>query len=132
MKVLVATARTQGTRTNDYHYCVDGELVWFPPTCSRDEADPDGGCGCGRGFGGLNSHTATTTAMVTEVALSRDDYIEALWSSLERQGWTRFLEIDEVAAEVDALLVLVADLPVGTVLGRRLDQVVVRAQSATR
>jgi hypothetical protein len=27
MKVLVATARTQGDRPNDYHWCIEGELV---------------------------------------------------------------------------------------------------------
>ena len=29
MKVLVATAQTQGERANDFNYCIEGELVWI-------------------------------------------------------------------------------------------------------
>jgi len=73
MKVLVATTRTQGARPNDYHYCIEGELVRINEVCARDRGDPDGGCGCGRGFGGLNSHQATTTARIAEVPLTLAD-----------------------------------------------------------
>ena len=128
MKVLVATARTQGTRSNDFHWCIEGELVRITEVCPRDQADPDGGCGCGRGFGGLNSHRVTTTAMVAEVLLSRQDYVEALRSSLRQQGW------DPCACcstdEADDLAALVADWPVGAVVERRLDELVVRALPA--
>jgi hypothetical protein len=69
MKVLVATRATQGTRGNDYHWAIEGELVRVGEVCRKDRNDPDGGCGCGRGFAGLNSHRATTTARVAEVPL---------------------------------------------------------------
>src|SRR5258708_3521129 len=59
MKILVATGWTQGTNPSDYHYCVEGELVWVQEPCDRARADPDGGCGCGRGFAGAASHRAT-------------------------------------------------------------------------
>lgn len=128
MKVLVATARTQGTRPNDYHWCIEGELVRIGEVCPRDQADPDGGCGCGRGFGGLNSHRATTTAMVAEVPLAREEYVEAIRSSLQQQGW------DPCACcstdEADDLAALVADWPIGSVVERRLDELVVRALPA--
>lgn len=128
MKVLVATARTQGTRPNDYHCCIEGELVRIGEVCARDQADPDGGCGCGRGFGGLNSHRATTTAMVAEVPLAREEYVEAIRSSLQQQGW------DPCACcstdEADDLAALVADWPVGSVVERRLDELVIRALPA--
>ncbi|GAA4996658.1 hypothetical protein WHI96_11115 [Pseudonocardia tropica] len=130
MKVLVATALTQGERSGDYHWCVEGELVWLPPACSRDEADPDGGCGCGRGFGGLNSRRATTTARVADLELSHADYVEALRSSLEQQGWVS--EWGDVTPEADDLLACAAELQVGVVLGRRLDQLVPRSQQAPR
>ncbi|MPY77362.1 MAG: hypothetical protein GEV04_02495 [Actinophytocola sp.] len=123
-KVLVATAKTQGARDNDYNWCIEGELVWFPPMCRRGIEDPDGRCGCGRGFGGLNSHRATTTAMVRTLAgLSRDDYVKAIGSSMAAQGY------DSARAPVvaDAMLDLVADLPDGAVTEHRQDQLRVRA-----
>lgn len=125
MKVLVATARTQGEDRGDYHWCIEGELVRIGEVCARDRADPDGGCGCGRGFGGLNSHRATTTAMVAEVPLSRAEYIEAIRSSLQQQGWDpcECCSVDEA----DQLAALVAPLAVGTVVDRRLDVLRVRA-----
>lgn len=124
MKVLVATVRTQGARGNDYHWCIEGELVRVGEACARDRADPDGGCGCGRGFAGLNSRRATTTARVAELPLERDEYYEAIRSSLEQQGWDPCLccYVDEA----DELLALVADWPAGAVVERRLDELVVR------
>lgn len=128
MKVLVATRRTQGEHATDYDWCVAGELVRVGEVCARDRADPDGGCGCGRGFGGLNSHRATTTAAVAEVALSRADYVEAIRSSLEQQGWDPC--DDDAAEEADALAAVVAGWPVGAVVERRLDELTVRALPA--
>ncbi|GAA4782261.1 hypothetical protein GCM10023200_14680 [Actinomycetospora chlora] len=125
MKVLVATARTQGERENDYHWAMEGELVRVGEVCGRDIADPGGGCGCGRGFAGLNSHRATTTARVAEVPLTRPEYVEAIRSSLQAQGW------DPCACcstdEADDLAEYVATWPVGTIVERRLDILRVRA-----
>src|SRR6478609_5270708 len=64
MKILVATALTQGTSPDDYHYGTEGELVLLQEPCDRDKNDPAGPCGCGRAFAGAASHRATTTAMV--------------------------------------------------------------------
>ena len=123
MKVLVATARTQGMRTNDYHWCVEGELVWIAPACASDERDPDGACGCGRGFGGLNSHRATTTVRVAELPLTRAEYVEAIRSSLDAQGWP-----PSFAIEIGTGLAAVASgWPVGAVIERRLDDLRVRS-----
>lgn len=129
MKVLVATARTQGDRDNDYNWCIEGELVRIGEVCPRDRADPDGGCGCGRGFGGLNLHRATTTAMVAELALAREEYVEAVRSSLQQQGWDpcACCSVDEA----DDFAALVADWPVGAVVERRLDELVVRELPGT-
>ncbi|MGH3914628.1 MAG: DUF7715 family protein [Pseudonocardiaceae bacterium] len=54
--------------------------------CGWDRVDPNGGCGCGHGFGGLNSHRATTTAMVADTPLNRAEYAEAVRTSLQ-QGY---------------------------------------------
>jgi hypothetical protein len=129
MKVLVATARTQGDRPNDYHWCIEGELVRIGEVCPLDRSDPDGGCGCGRGFGGLNSHRATTTARIAEVPLSRADYVEAIRSSLQQQGWDPCIGCAE--SEADELAALVADWPAGAVVERRLDELWVRCLADT-
>jgi hypothetical protein len=122
MKVLVATNDTQGHRSNDFCYCIEGELVTVGLVCAADQDDPDGGCGCGRAFAGLNSHKATTTAKVKEVELSEEDYIEALRSSLEQQGWPT----EDVAELAAWLTELVGSWPTGTIVERRLDDIVER------
>jgi hypothetical protein len=123
MKILVATVLTQGTESNDYHYCVEGELVWIQEPCDRDRNDPDGGCGCGRGFAGAASHRATTTATVIESALTRADVVLAFQTSLVDGGWP----IEWAQDVADENLAIADDLPVGTVIGRRLDGFLVRA-----
>lgn len=123
MKILTATASTQGQRGNDFHWCIEGELVHFGTVCAADRDDPDGGCGCGRAFAGLNSHRATTTAMVRDLAgFTSGDYIEAIRSSLAQQGW------DPGTAEEEAgeLTELVSGWPAGAVAERRLYTVAVR------
>ena len=123
MKLLTATKVTQGYRDNDFHWCIEGELVHIGAVCAGDRGDPDGACGCGRAFAGLNSHRATTTAMVREVSgFTEADYVEALRSSLEQRGY------DATFAEHEAaeLRCLVRDWPVGAIVERRLDEIVVR------
>jgi hypothetical protein len=125
MKILVATNDTQGQRDNDFCFCVEGELVTVGLVCAADDQDPDGGCGCGRAFAGLNSHKATTTAKVKEVDLSEADYIEALRSSLEQQGWPT----EDVAELAAWLTELVDSWPTGTIVERRLDDIYIRTQA---
>jgi hypothetical protein len=122
MKVLVATALTQGTSPDDYHFCIEGELVWLQEPCDRDKANPDGPCGCGRGFAGAASHRATTTAMVVESAMTCDDVVLAFQTSLSDGGWP--VEwADEVA---DQNLDIAAKLPVGTIIVRKLEDYFLR------
>jgi hypothetical protein len=128
MKVLVATVETQGQRVNDFSYCVEGELVTVGLVCASDRRNPDGGCGCGRAFAGLNSHLATTTAKVKEVELSEADYVEALRSSLAQQGWPTS-DVGELAAW---LAHLVSEWPVGTIVERRIDDILIRNSPASQ
>jgi hypothetical protein len=98
---------------------VEGELVWIGLVCAADRRDPDGGCGCGRSFAGMNSHQATTTARIADIGLDFAHYAEALRSSLKAQGWpTR-----EAIAMAGELADLADEFPVGAVLERRLDDV---------
>jgi hypothetical protein len=123
MKILVATAITQGMWPNDYHYCVEGELVWMQEPCARDRDDADGPCGCSRGFAGAASHRATTTAMVTESELTREEVILAFQTSLRDGGWPVALA-EDVAEENIAIA---AGLAEGVVIGRLNDDLPVRA-----
>jgi hypothetical protein len=123
MKILVATALTQGLESNDYHYCVEGELVWIQEPCARDGNDPDGPCGCGRGFAGAASHRATTTATVVESELCRDELILAFETSLVDGGWP----IEWAENVADENLTIARRFPVRSVIGRQLDGILLRA-----
>lgn len=125
MKVLVATGRTQGDVEGDYTFCVPGELLWITMVCDRDLRDPDGGCGCGRAFGGLTSHRATTTAEVADLDMSGADLRLAVTTSLSDQGWLPPelpSEHQEIVDEAVQLVRAIAEpLPEGTIVRRRID-----------
>jgi hypothetical protein len=119
MKVLVATSATQGVRESDYHWCIEGELVWISIACRADQENPDGPCGCGRGFAGMSSHRATTTAMVKELdGFTHDDLVAALHGSLAVQGWP----VDNTAELAAMLAEAAQSFPAGAVIERRLDE----------
>lgn len=123
MKVLVATARTQGARENDFHHCVEGELVFLYPPCEASESDADSACGCGRAFFGLASGEATTTVMVRELRrFTEEHYVLAMESGLDRLGW----EEGSGAAMAAFLSRRIEAVPAGAVIERRLDDFCVR------
>lgn len=126
MKFLVATNRTQGVLDGDYAYCVPGELLWITMVCDRDLRDPDGGCGCGRGFGGLTSHRATTTAEVVDLDMTEADLRMAVTTSLSDQGWLPAelaREHQDIVDEAVGLVRALAEpLPEGTIVRRRIDE----------
>lgn len=124
MKVLVATDQTQGERVGDFNHSIEGELVTVAVMCRDDRVDPARGlCGCGRSFSGLNSHGATTTAMVTDFAISYAEYVVALQSSLAAQGWP----IDDVEELAEVLTEVADSMYEGTVVGRSGDDIVIRS-----
>ncbi len=132
MRFIVATQETNGDVAGDFTFCVEGELVTLDEPCDRDTRDPAGGCGCGRAFSGLHSHRATTTARVAELELSEADVREAIRSSLEAGGWLdpRIGTSESNRAMVDEAFErghqIAEHFPVGSVIGRRLDQVFAR------
>jgi hypothetical protein len=92
MLVLVATRDTQGDVDGDYCCAVEGELV----TPIAVECCVSDSCGCARGFPGLVSAMATTTAMVVDrTAIAPSLLRQSVIDSLERDGWTRALDGDE-------------------------------------
>lgn len=136
MRVLVATNELQGTDPGDYAFTVEGELVLVEVAeCASPER-----CGCGRGWPGMASRKATTTAMVVELPhLCEDDLRQAVADWLDTSGWTdtfrnaaeiepgftgSFDDVDEMlVAMVDEHVELIAEVvesfPIGTVLERR-------------
>lgn len=122
MRLLVATARTQGQRSNDFDYCIDGELVRLSTVCGRSQDDPDDDCGCGRAWVGLDSNKATTTAEVVEIDLTYTLFREAIRASLKQAGWNPDAA-EDVARTLDNI---VYDLPIGAVVERRLNEIRVR------
>jgi hypothetical protein len=83
MLVLIATNELQGTAPDDYGFTVEGELVTpVAAECASGER-----CGCNRGFPGLASGFATTTAMIADrPGVTDDDLRDAVFDWLDRSG----------------------------------------------
>ncbi len=132
MKLLTATSEGQGDRAGDFCHAVEGELVFAGFVCATDRRDPDGGCGCGRAFSGLNSLRATTTALVRELDLSYDDVRTALTAHFVAAGMgpdaLGAVDFDDlVEEEVEQTIAYAAVWQPGDVVGRRLDSVHLRS-----
>lgn len=133
MKLLTATVVTQGQRASDFAWCVPSELVTFSDViCGRDEREgPDGGCGCGRSFAGLNSSRATTTAMVRDLdGFTMAQLVLAVRGSREASGWAGYFGESDLEAllrdEAREIAAEAARHPAGTVLEKRLAAICVR------
>ena len=133
MKLLTATRTGQGERPGDFSYAVEGELVILGLVCATDRNNPDGGCGCGRAFSGLSSKKATTTALVRDLDLSVDDvrlavggYYAAGGMGPDELGDKDFADL--VAETVDEIVELAPLLPAEAVVGRRLNDLIVRSE----
>ena len=150
MLVLIATNELQGATPGDYSFTVEGELVTpLAAECASGER-----CGCNRGFPGLASGFATTTAMVVDrPGVTEDDLRDAVFDWLDRTGWIDLFEdtANERAAssvdddefdldgDVDDLIESIIDehvdciheicstYPIGTVVVRLGDLVMTRA-----
>jgi hypothetical protein len=147
MLVLIATNELQGTSPGDYSFTVEGELVTpLAAECASGER-----CGCNRGFPGLASGFATTTAMVAErPGVTEEDLRDAVFDWLDRTGWIDLFEqtahdravLDDgfdIDSDVDDLVESIIDehvdciheicstYPVGTVVQRRGLRVMTRS-----
>jgi hypothetical protein len=71
---------------------------------------------------GLSSHAATTTAEVRDLPLSRNDVVTALAGYYDSAGYG-LVPRREVEREVDEVLLVMAEMPEGTILERRLDHI---------
>lgn len=153
MLVLIATNDLQGIAEGDYAWTVEGELVTPVATeCASGER-----CGCNRGFPGLASGYATTTAMVVDrPGVTEADLRDAVYDWLDRGGWIDLLEqtaidrsiaaghhgslaideyddidtmVDSVIAEhLDMIHEVCSSFPEGTVIVRRGPLVAARSR----
>lgn len=133
MKLLTATRTGQGERDGDFCHAVEGELVLLGLVCATDQKNPDGGCGCGRAFSGMSSMRASTTAVVRDLDVSVDDVLLAVEGYYVSSGLGPDLIggaefADLVAETVAEMTELAAVLPVGAVVGRRLDELIWRSE----
>ena len=133
MKLLTATRERQGERDGDFCFAVEGELVLLGFVCARDQADPDGGCGCGRAFSGMSSIRATTTALVRDLDITYADLRMAVEAHLVAAGMGP--DLLGAAEFTDLLEEMVEDTvhfarfwPAGAVVGRRLDNLTWRSE----
>ena len=144
MLVLIATNQLQGTAPDDYAWTVEGELVTPVATeCANGDR-----CGCARGFPGLASARATTTAMIIErPGVTEDDLRDAVFDWLDRGGHVAVIrEIADLADDdddddwedpdvtiaaivdehVEVIRLIAANFPEGTVVCRNGAQVFAR------
>ena len=132
MKLLTATRERQGEQDGDFCFAIEGELVLLGFVCATDEADPDGGCGCGRAFSGMSSMRATTTAVVRDLDVSFDDVRLAITGYYVSAGMgpdvIGDVEFEEVVSATLDDLAQIAHVPVGAVVGRRLDNLTWRSE----
>lgn len=135
MKLLTATRERQGERDGDFCYAVEGELVLLGLVCADDERNPDGdeACGCGRAFSGMSSMRATTTALVRDLDVTVDDVRLAAGGFYVSSGLGPDVIGGAAFADLVAeTLVSMADvaeaLPIGAVVGRRLDVLTWRSE----
>jgi hypothetical protein len=132
MKLLTATRERQGEQDGDFCHAIEGELVLLGFVCATDEADPDGGCGCGRAFSGMSSTRATTTAVVRDLDVSLDDVRLAVRGYYVSAGMGPDViggaEFEEVLSATLEDLAEIAHMPVGAVVGRRLDNLTWRSE----
>ena len=121
MKILVATKATQGKRTSDFSFAIEGELVMIP-TMECDGEAVDGHCGCRRAMAGLESHSATTTVKVVERDLTPRQLELTIRKGWQQSGWANLMgvKIEGYArAEAQELIRVAQAMKLHGVYGRR-------------
>lgn len=112
MKLIVATSETQGQRPGDFNFVPNGEVVIVSDCDCLHE-----GCECSRSMIGVLCGKGTTTMMVIESDLTRDDYLRTIREANKSYA---ALGVDESLfdEQADALLQLAAEFPAGAIIER--------------
>jgi hypothetical protein len=115
MKVFAA-ASVPDPREGGFSYAIPGELVYVGEVCATDAryGNPaTGRCGCGRSFSGVTSRHATTLAVVVEMDMTRETYVDVLSAGVADAYPGR--DYTDLAAW---LADFAAELPVGSLVAR--------------
>lgn len=115
MKILVSTSKTQGARENDFCWVPEGEPLMLGFEC--DSGSVDDKCGCRRGMVGIKCLKATSTALVVESEMARDEFVELVVAGDKESGFN--LHREDLVLIADTMLGVARNFPVGTVLERR-------------
>ncbi len=112
MKVIVATKKTQGQRPRDFSFVPEGEAVIVSDCDCLHE-----GCECSRSMVGVKCGKGTTTMMVVESGMGREEYRRLIKEA--NKGYEA-LGVDESVfdEQADALLELAMKFPTGAVIER--------------
>lgn len=118
MRMLVATALTQGAHAGDYHWCVEGEPVWVQEPCAPIAAIP-----MGRADAGTHSPACIRIEPPRRQGSLRTRASPAMtWSSFSRRAWVMGWPVEWAADVAEEMLELASRWPAGTVIDRRVDQ----------
>lgn len=123
MKIIVATNKGQN-KDNDFSFTNEGEFVTFGMICRKDEQNPDGGCGCGRSFVGVDTRLATTTAAVAETDLTKEELLKLYLESEKKAGWSENIKFNTEV--IEELTSIASNYPIGTIFEKRLEDIKVR------
>jgi hypothetical protein len=130
VKILVATKETQRQRESDFCWTEEGEIVRLAFECDRDKEDLDGKCGCRRSMTGCTSQRATTTMKVEDRNIKIEEYIEIIRESFIQAGWYKLMgekvAEEHIMSDVKYMLSRVSKLPVGSIIEKRGDNLIVR------
>jgi hypothetical protein len=113
--------RYHGADADDFFAGVEGEIAIPPMICDNPN------CGCDRSYGGLNSHSASSTVMVREIDLDLDELTTAAVGFFESAGWADMFDSPDELREAGRKLIsesveAAADFDPGTVPRVRFDR----------
>lgn len=123
MKLIVATKEKQRMRENDFHHADEDEIVYFGTECDCETVD--GPCGCKRSLVGIESHKGSTTFKVVEKDITEKELRKMLKENLAKAGWGQ-ISNRAINSDVRGLIRLAEQFPVGSILERRGDDVLIR------
>ena len=113
----MTTNLLQGMRDNDFCWSTD-EYAYLGIECDNDH-DADGSCGCHRSFCGMKKHQASTTAVIKDKDISKEEYVKMYLASAKEAGFDIMAEdADEL---VDELIDVASNFEVGAVVEKRGD-----------
>jgi hypothetical protein len=131
MKIFVATRKGQGCRENDFCFTVGREPVRFAVDCDDDDG-PDGICGCKRAMCGMRSGKPTTTFMVANVKMTKEEYAKLVKNSYE--SWIGVGSVTEevIRNETVSLLDMAEPFKPEVILERRGSGIQIRRRKKKR